>query len=331
MKTLKKILKIIAIALGSLIGLVILAFLIVPFLIPVPPLENIKPVAQLADPDSRFMELDGVAFHYKERGEGEPVIVLLHGFGASIYSWREVFTPLADYGRVIAYDRIGFGLTGRPMPGEWQGESPYRPAAQVDQLIALLDELGVQKAILVGNSAGGTVAVSTALAHPGRVQALVLVDAAIYFGGNPIPSWLRWLLYTPQMDRIGPLIARQIQSWGEDFLNSAWHDPSRIQPEVLENYKIPLQVDNWDRALWELTKASTNLPLAERLKELTMPVLVVTGDDDRIVDTELSLRLAQEIPGAQLAVFTACGHVPQEECPQQFLPVVTEFIASLQP
>ena len=86
-----------------------------------------------------------------------------------------------------------------------------------------------------------------------------------------------------------------------------------------------MQAENWDRALWELTVAGEDPGLAARLDELRMPVLVITGDDDRIVPTEDSLRLAREIPGAKLAVMPACGHVPQEECPAVFLAAVEGF------
>ena len=90
-----------------------------------------------------------------------------------------------------------------------------------------------------------------------------------------------------------------------------------------------MQTENWDRALWELTQASQPLNLDQRLEDLGVPVLVVTGDDDRIVPTEQSLRLAGEIPGAELAVIPACGHVPQEECPTAFLTAVEDFLARL--
>jgi pimeloyl-ACP methyl ester carboxylesterase len=86
-------------------------------------------------------------------------------------------------------------------------------------------------------------------------------------------------------------------------------------------------VADWDRALWEFTLASRDLKLSRRLEELRLPVLVITGDDDRIVPTAESLRLAEEIPGAQLAVIPDCGHVPQEECPQRFLQAVQGFLA----
>jgi pimeloyl-ACP methyl ester carboxylesterase len=79
-------------------------------------------------------------------------------------------------------------------------------------------------------------------------------------------------------------------------------------------------------ALYEFTIASNPVNFVERLSELTMPVLVVTGDDDRIVPTDSSIQLAGQIPGAELVVFDQCGHVPQEECPDQFMEAVLTFL-----
>ncbi len=312
-------------------GIILAAFILIisfgPFLIPVPPLENTVSVEQLVDADSKFVEVNGVNVHYKTWGQGEPTFILLHGFGASIFSWREVTEPLTQFGTVIAYDRPAFGLTERPM--EWEGESPYGSQAQVDIVIGLMDALNVEKAILVGNSAGGTVSMQVALQHPDRVEALILVDAAVYAGGGA-PSWSRPLLKTPQMNHVGPLIARQLQAQGTEFLKTAWHDPSKITPEIFAGYEKPLQVDNWDKALWQLTVASQESGLTERLSEITMPALVITGDDDRIVPTEQSLRLADELPNAELKVIAQSGHLPHEEKPLEFMQAVTEFLAALQ-
>jgi pimeloyl-ACP methyl ester carboxylesterase len=320
-----KILKIVIIALLAII--ILLA--VVPLLIPVPPLQGLVPVSQLADPDSKFIQIEGVNFHYKEAGSGKPALVLLHGFGASVYSWREVLQPLSDYGQTIAYDRPAFGLTDRPMPGDWSGESPYGLSAQARMLVELLDKKGIDRAILVGNSAGGTLAVFTALNYPARVQALILVDPAVYSSGPAFPNWLRPLLETPQARRIGPLLVRSIQETGMEILVKAWNDPSKITDEIRSNYRKPLQIANWDRALYELTIASAPSHIAERLQELQLPVLVMTGDNDQIVPTEQSLRLAKEIPSAKLAVIPACGHVPQEECPQAFMQAAGDFIDGL--
>ncbi|MFQ5811664.1 MAG: alpha/beta fold hydrolase [Anaerolineae bacterium] len=311
----------------------LLILLVIPLLIPVPPLEGTVPPEQLADPDSLFVEINGLRVHYKMAGWGEPALVLLHGFGASVFSWREVMEPLAEslaseIGTVIAFDRPAFGLTERPLPGEWVGESPYSAESQVELTVGLLDELGVERAILVGNSAGGTIALLTALAYPRSFQALVLVDAAVYDHGGSL-GLIGLLASTPQLQRIGPLVARRIRGWGMDFARSAWHDPSRITAEVWEGYLKPLQAENWDRALWEMMRASRSHNLAERLAELRLPCLVITGDDDRIVPTEQSIRLADELPDAELVVIPNCGHIPHEECPEPFLQAVTDFLGRL--
>jgi pimeloyl-ACP methyl ester carboxylesterase len=311
---------------GIILTVLALIVLIGPFLIPVSPLENTLPVEQLADADSKFIEVNGIHVHYKTWGQGEPTFILLHGFGASIFSWREVTEPLSQYGTVIAYDRPAFGLTERPM--EWEGESPYSPQSQVDIVIGLMDALKIEKAILVGNSAGGTVSMQVALQHPERVEALILVDAAVYAGGGA-PSWSRSLLKTPQMNHVGPLIARQLQAQGVEFIKTAWHDPSKITQDIFDGYKKPLQAENWDKALWQLTVASEESGLVARLSEITMPALVITGDDDRIVPTEQSLRLADELPNAELKVIAQSGHLPHEEKPAEFMQAVTEFLSTL--
>jgi pimeloyl-ACP methyl ester carboxylesterase len=313
---------------GAGAAVLVVLLLVGPFLVPVPPLEDTVPAEGLADPDSLFVTVDALRVHTKVAGEGEPALLLLHGFGASLFSWREVTQPLGEVGTVVAFDRPAFGLTERPMPGEWDGESPYGQAAQVELTVGLMDALGIERAVLVGNSAGGTVAALTALRHPERVEALVLVDAAIYAGGGS-PPWILPLLRTPQMRRLGPLFTRRIRDWGMDFGRSAWHDPSLMTPEVWEGYTRPLQVENWDRALWELTIADRPTDLAERLDELAMPALVITGDDDRIVPTEQSIRLAEELPDADLVVVPECGHVPQEECPEAFLEAMFGFLEGL--
>jgi pimeloyl-ACP methyl ester carboxylesterase len=306
------------------IGILLLIVIVGPLIIPIPPLDDTLPPKALAGPESRFIEIDGVEVHYQSSGEGEPVFLLLHGFAASIFSWREVQGPLSQMGRVVAYDRPGFGLTERPMPEDWEGANPYTIESQTQLLIHLMDALEINRAILVSNSAGGTQALYTYLHYPQRVQALILVDPAVYTGGGA-PDWSKFLLKTPQMRRIGPWLVRSISHWGESAIDLAWHDPSLITPEIIAGYRLPLRVENWDRALWEFTLASRDLNLETQLEGIRVPTLVITGDDDRIVPTEDSLKLADEIPGAELAILPNCGHLPQEECPQKFLETVTDF------
>ena len=310
----------------GMISFLLLLLLVGPFLVPVPPLQGTLPPQALADADSQFIEINGLELHVKTMGQGEPVFVLLHGFGASLYSWQPVMEPFSQHGTLIAFDRPAFGLTERPL--SWEGQNPYSPEAQVALVVGLLDHFAVEQAILVGNSAGGTVAMQVALAYPERVSALILVDPAVYSGGGA-PAWIRPLLRTPQMRHLGPLVARQIQTRGPQLVELAWHDPSQITPETIALYQKPLQVDNWDKALWEFTLASRASGLADRLAEFTLPVLVITGDDDRIVPTADSIRLAGELPAASLVVIPQAGHVPHEERPDLFMQAVNAFLATL--
>ena len=167
--------------LAIILGVLVIVAVVGPLLVPVPPLENTYPPKALADPDSRFIEVEGIEIHYKQQGAGGSALILLHGFGASTFSWREVMEPLAANATVVAFDRPAFGLTERPLT--WDTFNPYATSNQARLTVGLMDALGIERAVLVGNSAGGTVAALTALTYPERVEALILVDAAIYAGG----------------------------------------------------------------------------------------------------------------------------------------------------
>jgi len=312
---------------GLGIGLLVLLLIVMvgPFLVPILPAAGTVPAQQLADPDSHFVEINGINVHYKIMGQGQPVFMLLHGFGASLFSWHAVMEPLSAYGTVIAYDRPAFGLTERPI--KWTGQNPYSPEANVALLLGLMDHFGVQKALLVGNSAGGTLSMQFALQYPERVQALILVDPAVYENGGP--GWVRILGNTPQMQHLGPLFVRSIQKSGMDLIRTAWHDPSKITQATWDGYTRPLKAEGWDQALWFFTMASRDTGLLEHLQDFKVPILVITGDNDRIVPTADSLKLAGELPGAKLVIIPQAGHVPHEEQPAAFLQAVETFLATL--
>jgi pimeloyl-ACP methyl ester carboxylesterase len=311
-----------------LIVLAVAAALLVfgPFLVPVPPLTGLVLPQALAEPDSEFVEVNGLSVHVKRLGQGEPVLVLLHGFTASTFTWREVMGPLAEHGTVIAFDRPGFGLTERALPGEWAGQSPYTPEAATDLVIGMLDHYGVERATLVGNSAGGALAAYTALRYPERAEALVLADAPLFSVGGGSPPFLLPLFNSPQARHLGPLVSRAFIGNLPDFVRGFWHDKAKVTPDIIEGYQKPFRVENWDRAFWEVFANSRALELGGRLDELTLPVLVVTGANDVTVPAEQSERLARELPNAEYAALTNCGHLPQEECPVPFVQTVVAFL-----
>jgi len=297
-----------------------------PFLIPVPELEGLVGESDLADPDSKFIEINGLTVHFKEMGEGETTFILLHGFGASVYSWREVMDDFSQRGHVIAYDRPAFGLTERPMPETWE-RNPYGMEANIELLLGLMDALEIKKAVLVGNSAGGAVSVAFALKYPERVKSLILVDPGLGGGRGPqFPEWALPLMRSPQLRHIGPLLVRDIAETGNETIMRAWHDSSKVTDEIIEGYRKPLLSKNWDRALYELTFAPSYSELRPQLPELKVPVFVIGGEDDRIIRAWYFEAVSKEIPGAQLVLLPKCGHVPQEECPDGFMEEVIKYL-----
>lgn len=295
-----------------------------PYLIPLPPLEDTLPPEDLADEDSRFIEVDGLRLHYKEAGQGEPALVLLHGFGASTFSWRRVLGPLARKRRVVAFDRPGFGLSQRPLRPT-RRPSPYSPEGAADLTAGLMRALGIRRAVLVGNSAGGTVALLTYLRHPDPVAGLILVSPAIHLPVG-VPPVLRPLFRTPPMERLGVALVRAVAGRSRMLLERGYHDPSRITSEDLEGYLRFLKAHDWDRALWHLALETGPVDLRAHLPQVRVPTLMVTGDDDRLIPTAVSVELAVRFPHGELAVLPDCGHLPQEECPEAFLEAVEAFL-----
>ena len=118
-------------------------------------------------------------------------------------------------------------------------------------------------------------------------------------------------------------------------MKRAWHDPAKLTEATVAAYRKPLGVNHWDKGLWYFTQAARKrMPVYDELHELSMPVAVMTGDDDRLVATANSIALSQSLKAAgvevQESVFESCGHVPQEECPEETLEALTAFLRKLQ-
>jgi len=317
---------------GVLLILLILIVGLAPFFIPVQPLDNLVSAEQAATNESQFITIpfegtDGIDIHYltsnSEPADEQPTFVLLHGSLFNAYTWDQVMAFFGEYGRVLAYDQIPYGLSEKLVEGDWVGPNPYTSEAAVSQLFAFLDAQGVNRVILVGNSYGGVVAAQAALAQPERVQALVFVDAAVYVQ-EEMPAWL---LESPQFRRIGPLFARMLGQ-SEDFVRQTYLNPDAISDERMALTLVNTRITNWDYALWEYLRVwSANAPnLADRISEIQQPALVMTGDSDAIVPVEHSQRLAAALPDSQFVMLPSCGHVPQEECPERFGQAVAEWL-----
>ena len=317
---------------GGFLAVLLVLILVGPLLLPTLDTSDLAAPRDFADADSQFVTIpfdgmDGLELHYKEAGGGTPTFILLHGFSADVQSWAPVFDLFAERGRTLAYDRIPFGLSQRPLPDDWQAENPYTPDAAVTELIAFMDEMGVDQAILVGHSAGGNLAVRTTLAHPERVEALILEAPAIYTNGAP--AFIGTIADTPQMKRLGPYVARQFSQMGQTLINQAYHDPSKVDMEAMMATAVTDKIRDWDTSFWEFTAATAKAgsPVPD-VAQINVSTIVITGDDDRIVPTEESVGLSETIPNAELVVIPATGHIPHDESTDEFVTAVTDWLDS---
>lgn len=269
---------------------------------------------------SRFALVDGVRVHYQEAGfASRPPIILIHGFTASTLVWSEVLLPIAEAGfRVIAVDLMGFGFSDKPRAHDYTIENHAR------MIIGLMDELGLERATLVGSSYGGAVAATCALSHADRVERLVMVGAVSNDDIKRRP--LMRLAASPVMgELISPLlldlrwmIKRHLQK--NIVGNSGWFDEKRVAA-----YHLPLRAADTQRAALSMLRGWSANRIREKAHLIKQPVLIVWGEQDQEIPLSDGQRLLEEIEGARLIVFRRCGHLPQEEYPQEFAQLVVDF------
>ena len=311
--------------LSKVLLVILVLALSVPFFIPVET-SGTKTNREVAGPEATFINVSGYDTYYKQTKGGcdtqstscipgeEPVFILLHGFGSNTYTFDAITPMLSKYGDVVSYDRPAFGFTERPM--KWEGTNPYSSEGQLQLLDGMVDSFkGDRKVILVGHSAGGTIATQYALDYPEKVSALILISPAIGPSSGGMPSWLNWIFYIPQLDRLGPLLVSRISETGNETIYLSWYDKQKVTQEVIDAYRAPLQIMEWEKAFWEFNRAPRDFDAFSRLDELTIPVVLITGDSDTIVATDQTKKLATLIPNSKLFVIPKTGHIANEEKP----------------
>jgi pimeloyl-ACP methyl ester carboxylesterase len=281
--------------------------------------------AQVAErrhpPRGRFIHVDGVRLHYIERGEGEPV-VLFHGNGALTDDMvtSGLVERLARRHRVIVFDRPGFGYSERPRDRVWT------PMAQAHLLRRAIHRLGIGQATVLGHSLGAIVALSLALEYPSMVHGLVLVSGYYYptarldvplFSGPAIPvigDVMRYTISPPVTAALLPRI------YGKLF------EPAPIAPRFEAEFPHDLilrpehiRAASVDNALMIPFVAK----LQHRYRGLDVPVTVISGSDDQVVDFgRHAQRLSDEVPQAELVSVPGAGHMVHHFAPDLITGIV---------
>lgn len=283
-----------------------------------------RPVSELAarwaQPPSTFIDVAGMRVHVRDEGlRDDPVpIILLHGTSASLHTWDGWVREIEQDRRVIRVDMPGFGLTG-PTP-----DGDYTIAAYVRFATAVLDHFGIEHCVLAGNSFGGWVAWETALAQPGRVNALILVDSAGYaIRSQSVPIAFR-IAQVPVLNRLMEVTLPR--SMIESSVRNVYGHPDKVTPELVDRYyEITLRQGNRKSLVQRFVQAPLGID-EERIKELKVPTLILWGGRDRLIPLEYAGLFNRDIAGSELVVFDDLGHVPQEEDATRTVGAVKAFL-----
>jgi pimeloyl-ACP methyl ester carboxylesterase len=275
-----------------------------------PPHCSAQEGKEAASKTDKFATVYGAKINYVEAGNGAPLI-LIHGLADNVKIWDSVITPLALKFHVIALDEIGFGDSDKPLLN-------YRVSTFVDFLDGFLKELKIDRASLVGNSLGGWIAAAFALAHPERVDRLVLCDAAGYRAlaqamGLRTLDALK-LASRDDIRYLGPLTFHNKQF----YEGTAVDDAFRQRVVAGDNYTVSRVLDSLIRG---------QDALDNRLHAINRPTLILWGRDDKLIPLSFGERFHQEIAGSKLRIIDNCGHMPQVECANEFSTAVLQFLS----
>jgi pimeloyl-ACP methyl ester carboxylesterase len=278
---------------------------------------------------SRYVELPGgVRMHYRDQGNPNgPTLLLVHGFSASLHTWEPWVERLGAEYRIVTLDLPGHGLTRAP--------AGYKASIEAfrDEVAAFTQVQQLSRFTLGGNSMGGNLAWEYALAHPDQVEALILVDASGWEetrAGLDTDPVIFKLLRNPVL---GPLMRDLDNSrLARQGLENSFADPTLVDDAMLDRYIELSRAPGHRDILLQMTLGfrARNYATPERLAALKMPVLILHGDQDRLVPPEHGQMFKDAIAQARLVMFEAVGHVPQEEAPDASAEAVRQFLRESQ-
>ena len=270
----------------------------------------------------RSVQVEGHRLAYLDEGSGTPLI-LIHGFGGSMWQWEYQSTALARGFRVITLDLLGSGLSDKP-------DLEYRPEEVLHFFRAFMDALQIDRATLVGNSMGAGVAIGMALTVPERVDRLVLISG--------FPAGVKEKLASPlvrrALDSSMPAWLVRVGGWfvgssaTDRVLKEIVYDQSQLTPAVLNrsgrnrratNYIGPVLAIGRTVPIWESE-------YAPRLSQVRQRTLVIWGEEDRVFPLTVGRELAATLPHAEFVAVPKTGHIPMWEQPEAVNRTILEFL-----
>ena len=260
------------------------------------------------------IESNGIELYYEEQGQGDPLLLIM-GFTVSSIGWHWNMDGFARTFRTIAFDNRGVGQSDKP-------DAPYSMPMFADDAAGVLDHLGIEQANVFGISMGGMIAQEFALRHPQRVKSLIL--GCTNCGGEKTllpqdPEVLNML------NNIADFDVEQAALAMTKVAVTPWFIQKHMST-LLELNQFSSQHPTPKHGMINQMAAIQGHDTYERLPDISVPTLVVTGKEDGLVPPENSVTLAQRIPNADLTILSNASHLFNIELAQTTVDVVTEFI-----
>jgi pimeloyl-ACP methyl ester carboxylesterase len=273
------------------------------------------PATELAGADDQFLTTNGHQFRYRAWGEprdGQPAIVLIHGFANSSMSFLDLGEELASDHYVIALDMLGFGLSDKPVDHNYGNE------AQAQTVIEFIEALGLDEVVIGGHSMGGAHAVHIAIDSP-RVVGMILFNPGIITTGVP-PATQYFVFPLP---RLAAKTFSQ-RAFRQSFLRSSYVNPEIVTEARLDELMLTTQSEGYIEGVTTLMSYYVAGNEIEILDEVRVPTLIIWGADDKRKPMEEATQLDSMLETSRLIILEKAGHYVHEEQPQQAANAIRE-------
>lgn len=265
---------------------------------------------------SRFLVIDDMMVHYRDEGQGMPII-LLHGAFSSLHTFNDWTTALLQKNyRVIRLDLMGFGLTGANSTGD------YTIGNHMRVLKRFLNILEISSCYMAGSSLGGWLAWEFAYRYPKRIQKLILVDAAGFIDKDSMPLPFK-LAQSPLAGRVLKYVVRK--SILEQFVKQVYFDISKVNQKLVDRYFDLFTREGNSQAFIDLV----NAPFQDNsgfLQQIEQPSLVMWGKEDAWIPVADAYRFHKMLPNSTLKIYPNVGHLPMEEAPERSIQDLLNFL-----
>ncbi|MBT8115883.1 MAG: alpha/beta hydrolase [Arenicella sp.] len=253
----------------------------------------------------------GGKIHYRDQGKRDGLpLLMVHGANSSLHTWEQLVTLLAPEYRLISYDQHGHGLTGP------HAADVYHATAKIETALRVLDAVGVEKAVWVGNSMGGWLTWRAALAVPERIAGVVLMNASGVVGGEPVSLYLGARLANSSL---GQLLLPHItpRSLIKRSIEDNYVDDDKVNEALVTRYWELLRYPGNRRAAVSRYRTDREPEYWQQVGQISQPTLLLWGQHDQVTPPSFGRAFNAAIADSQLIIYDDAGHLPMEEIPQR--------------